>query len=258
MFTLTKWYVDCVDTRGRSAIVYWSRIAWQGFAFSIHSLSIHEPGAEPIFRSSFADAPPPSRHGRQVIWHGEGLGCDVKMDAHIDPFGIRLFESRDGTLDWRCEAASASVTCSVPVHASIDGAGYAECLTTNVLPWRLPIEELRWGRWICEDASRSIVWIDWRGPHPLTEVFVDGLRQTGSSVTDEGVTTDAMTLTLSEHRRLHERSLSDLIEPLKPLARLLPKAWLAVRDCKLRSTGTTDTSDSVLTGWAIHEYVRFP
>lgn len=258
MFALTKWYIDCVDAQGRSAIIYWSRIAWRGLAFSIHSLTIHEPGADPVSRSSVADAPPPVRHNQQVIWRSEGLRCDVRMEAHIDPFAVRLFESRDGTLDWRCEAAAARVTCSVPGHAPIDGAGYAECLTTSVRPWRLPIEELRWGRWIGEDATRSIVWIDWRGPHPLTHVFVDGVPQAGSSVTDEGVTTDAMTLTLSEHRRLHERSLGALVAPLAPLARLIPTAWLAVRDCKLRSTGTVATSDSVRTGWAIHEYVRFP
>ena len=27
---LTKWYVDCVDAAGRSAIVYWSAISWRG------------------------------------------------------------------------------------------------------------------------------------------------------------------------------------------------------------------------------------
>ena len=49
-----------------------------------------------------------------------------------------------------------------------EGTGYAERLELSIRPWRLPIRELRWGRFVSEGASMA--WIDWQGADP-TEVI---------------------------------------------------------------------------------------
>ena len=64
------------------------------------------------------------------------------------------------------EAPAAEVSVSLRGFAPLRGTGYAERILITIPPWRLPIRELRWGRWIGEAASRSVVWIDWRGESP--------------------------------------------------------------------------------------------
>jgi hypothetical protein len=139
------------------------------------------------------------------------------------------------------------------------GLGYAERLTLGHAPWRLPIDELRWGRWIASEGSRSAVWIDWRGPHPLTVVFVDGAREPSAVVGDDVISTGRAALTLTGRRVLHHRALRDIVGSSVALTRVLPAAWLEMQDCKWMSTGTLEVPGGrTETGWAIHEHVRFP
>jgi hypothetical protein len=161
-----------------------------------------------------------------------------------------------GVVDWTCEAGAAH-TSLVLGNCSVEGLGYAERLLLTVAPWRLPIDEMRWGRWISADARSAIVWIAWRGAEPATVVFVNGVRQTGAVVTDDHVTADRHTLTLSSPRVLHARSIGDVLGRIRPLDALVPASWLSVEDRKCLSVGTLDGADRA-TGWAIHEIVRFP
>jgi hypothetical protein len=142
---------------------------------------------------------------------------------------------------------------------ALSGLGYAERLTLSIAPWRLPIEALRWGRWIAAEGGRSLVWIDWRGTHPLTAVFVDGVRQGAATVDDDRVAAADVILVLRDRRTLHQRALRDVIGAVGPLARMFPASWLDVEDCKWMSVGTLHgAGGSPETGWAIHEHVRFP
>jgi hypothetical protein len=143
--------------------------------------------------------------------------------------------------------------------AALSGLGYAERLTLSLPPWRLPIDELRWGRWIAADGGRSLVWIDWRGAQPLTAVFVDGVRQEAATVDDDRVAGADVILVLTDQRTLHRRALRDVIGAVGPLTRVFPASWLDVEDCKWMSLGTLHVAGARLeTGWAIHEHVRFP
>jgi hypothetical protein len=142
---------------------------------------------------------------------------------------------------------------------ALSGLGYAERLTLDLAPWRLPITELRWGRWIAADGGRSMVWIDWRGSRPLTAVFVDGVRAAASTVADDRIVAEDAVLVLTGQRTLHRRSLGDVIGAAGPLSRVFPATWLEVQDCKWMSTGTLHPAGArPETGWVIHEHVRFP
>ena len=142
---------------------------------------------------------------------------------------------------------------------ALSGLGYAERLTLGLPPWRLPIDELRWGRWIAADGGRSIVWIDWRGAQPLTAVFVDGVRHGAATVDDDRVAASDAVLLLTGRRVLHRRALSEVIGAAGPLARVFPAAWLGMEDRKWMSMGTLHGAGAPPeTGWAIHEHVRFP
>ena len=162
-------------------------------------------------------------------------------------------------MDWQCQACPARMQFTMSDGTALSGLGYAERLTLSLPPWRLPIDELRWGRWIAADGGRSLVWIDWRGVHPLTAVFVDGVRQGAATVDDDQVAAADVILVLTDQRTLHRRALRDVIGAVGPLARVFPASWLDMEDCKRMSLGALHAAAGrPETGWAIHEHVRFP
>ena len=71
------------------------------------------------------------------------------MEASAPPIHRRLFESADGIVDWTCEMPRARTRIG-----EVCGDGYAEVLHMTVPPWKLPIDELRWGRFHGQGAWR--------------------------------------------------------------------------------------------------------
>jgi hypothetical protein len=177
----------------------------------------------------------------------------------LEPVSRRLIDLPEGAVDWRCEAPAASVTVTLPDRPALTGRGYAERLEMTLLPWRLPIDELRWGRWISDDGSRSLVWIDWTGPQPRTDVYVDGQLQSGATVTRDRVEAGGVSLLLSDRRVLHSRSVASALAGLAPVLSRLPSAWLRVEDAKWLSRARVHRSGAPTeAGWCIDEVVRFP
>jgi hypothetical protein len=283
MFELIKWYIDAVDEQGRSAIGYWTDLRWGPVAVRWEGLSLHQPGGAAVHRSGFGAEAGPARVeapaasgpplGDEITWRSPSLSCDVRCQPWTSPFSARLHQTDHGALDWTCEAPAATVSFTtagptITSHAGaqptgalrqpfhVVGAGYAERLVLTLPPWRLPISELRWGRWSCSSSRRSVVWIDWRGPRPLTLVLVDGQPARDARVEDDRVLFDAGVLQLAGTQTLHARSLGDIVGGLGPLAVRLPASWRALEDRKARSVGTLGAGRE--TGWAIHEIVRFP
>jgi len=140
----------------------------------------------------------------------------------------------------------------------VRGPGYVERLVLTVPAWRLPIRELRWGRWHDAAARRSLVWIDWRGEAPRTWVFVDGARAPGAVVTDECVRAEGLTLLLSQRRTLQARRFAEIATAIPSLRAVTPKSMLALRETKWFSAGTLHESDAAgQAGSAIHELAVF-
>ena len=258
-FALTKWYIDCVDGHGRSAMVYSSALAWGRATVSWHSLSIHQPGIDPTHDSSLARLALPGREGPRVFWQARPLGCTVICRPARAPFSQRLLEQADGFVDWQCEASAATVEIELAGQPGLCGTGYAERLVMTLPPWRLPIEELRWGRWVSDDACRSLVWIDWQGPAPRTDVYMDGQPQAPARVADDRVQAGKAVLVLAERRTLYSRSLGSALAGLGPILSMLPSSWRAVDDTKwIRRAHLDVPGTPAEEGWCIHEQVRFP
>ncbi|RPJ73483.1 MAG: hypothetical protein EHM24_07870 [Acidobacteria bacterium] len=162
-------------------------------------------------------------------------------------------------MSWRCEAPAARMLVHLGREVAIEGAGYAERLELRLPPWRLPIDELRWGRWISDEGCRSVVWIDWRGAEPQTLVYTDAVRAREAAAGDNEVAAGGRRLTFADRRVLHQRTLGDLLGSLAPLLPALPRRWLALEDRKWLSRAVLDgPSERPAEGWAIHERIVFP
>jgi hypothetical protein len=257
-FTLTKWYIDCVAADGRAVIAYWASLAWRKVVVTWQNVTLYEAGRPPISRSSLLPEPPPEVAGDRITSRMSALECAIDIQSQQRPIEERLFDSDDGVVEWRAEAPAAAVSLELRGFAPVQGAGYAERIFLSIAPWRLPIRELRWGRWLDPAASRSVVWIDWRGACPKTWVFVDGIKATTAVVTDEVISAGGVRVLLGERRTLHERAFADVVATIRPLRAVVPKPLLAFREAKWFSAGVRLDGDAAAqTGTAIHELAVF-
>jgi hypothetical protein len=253
---MTKWYADCVDPGGRAAIAYWASLAIGSVAFTWHSVAVYEPGAPPFERTSLAEVPPPVEAGDRISWQAPALDCELTTGSALPAPALRLLDAPPDAIDWRCIAPSARSVIRVGGYAPIAGGGYVERLVTTVAPWRLPFDELRWGRWIAHDRTHSVAWIDWRGGQPHTWMLVDGTPRAGATVGDAHMEVDGASLALQAPRVLHARSLDDITRSIGPLAGLVPDSLRMLRETKWCSRGDWCVGGQAPTaGWAIHETV---
>ena len=255
-FVLTKWYLDCVADDGRVAVGYWASLSWCRLSLVWQGLTVYEPGSPPFEQSAIgASGPPANDHGR-IIWTSSRLGSVVTAEARQPAFGVRLFETDSRYVDWRCEAPVARVTIDAAGQPPLHGCGYVEQLTLTIPPWRLPLDEIQWGRWIDDDATRSLVWIDWRGAAPRCWTFVDGVRTPGVAIGDDRVTTGAVELGLEPPRTLSCRALDLVIARIPGLWAVVPPSLLAWHETKWVSRGVVCRADGEpVAGSVIHERV---
>lgn len=144
--------------------------------------------------------------------------------------------------------------CRVSLRDEVfDGMGYAELLEMTVAPWKLPIRELRWGRWLSENSS--VTWIDWQGAFPLSLVLEDGIPSEGC-VADDGVKMGDRCLRLTTDRVIRSGTLgATVLGSLGGIGDALPPALARTHEQKWLSRGSLEPQR--LQGWAIHERVVF-
>lgn len=255
-FALEKWYLDVVEPDGSATIAYWVSLSWMGVDVTWHNACRYALGSAPEERSSLRRVPPPSVVDGRVSWTSKRLELEMAHDAATPGVTVTLLDDARGRVTWECVAPSARA------HLVSDGVrrvgtGYAERLSMTVLPWAMPIDALRWGRWMSDDATVSLVWIDWRGSSSQSWVVYNGALHRDAFVGDDGVALSAGQLALGAPRTLHDRSVGKLLHVIPGLARLatrIPIAWEETKWCS-RATWT-NAAGEVARGWGIHEIVR--
>jgi hypothetical protein len=257
-FELVKWYLDTVEPDGSAAIAYWTSLKWLGVNNNWHDLSRYDLGKPPAEQSSGKDVPPPFVADGHIAFQSAPLALETMHEAATPGLSLTLFESSDGRVQWECLAPSARARFDRG-GVTTAGAGYVERMTMTIPPWQLPIAELRWGRWMNDALTTSLVWIDWRGALPRRWVVFNGTLHDGAVVRDDGVDLDAGRLALGAPRTLHDRSVGKLLRGISGLARIamhIPLAWDEHKFCcRAAFTGANGESTS---GWSIHELVRMP
>jgi hypothetical protein len=128
----------------------------------------------------------------------------------------------------------------------------------TIKPWHLPIDQLHWGRFVCEQDQ--IVWIEWRGPDPKVLIFHNGKQTSGGSISETSIKTGTgLTLELSDHLVLREGKIGEkALAKLSSLLHILPSKILKIHERKWRSRGLLHKNGTIKNrGWVIHEIVNF-
>lgn len=262
-FLLSKWYLDCVGEKGEAFIGYAATLYWKGLnlhyaSFFTHDRAIRGGGKTTRTTLSVSSQPEVSSDG--IHWSSPALkieGYWVPLSPGIDR---RLLNIPDGALQWKCFQPHARASIRLDGSHTIEGFGYVERIDLSIPPWQLPIDKLRWGRFLSE--RDALVWIEWVGSeHGQVHLFYNGRRVNDCAISDTGIAFDQnrSVLTLRDRQVLRQGALvSTALSMIPGIARLFPEKILRTRECKWLSRGGLAVGDSPLSeGWAIHEIVNF-
>ena len=256
-FLLTKWYMDCVAENGDAAVVYVADLRWNKLSIHYESLLTIIDGRVHCV-SSLRKEHSPQLDRNAITLTLPGLGIAGTWRALRAPVRRTVFEGKEGCIDWHCHQPMAQVDVLLQDKTRITGLGYAECITLSVVPWKLPLEELHWGRFLSE--QHALVWIDWRGPQPWRSLIHNGDEHEIQSLTESEILFVPTGNSLDLDRGLVLRSGQlghTIFTRISRLAKLLPHNMLAVEECKWRSRGRLQAASANASGWAIHEVVKW-
>ena len=258
-FLLSKWYMDCVSNGGDVFIGYAAVLRWKALSINYSSILQYQNGKQAEARTSLLKFSTPQITDSSLDWFSDSLGIKGTWKAISPPIEKTLFESDTGDIKWRCLQPLAETNIHLGKQRRLTGFGYAEHISISIPPWQLPIDELRWGRFL--SGRDSLIWIDWRGSHRLQMVLYNGVEAETARVTDNEVVLDGghQVLSLEEKQVLREGALINTALSMIPgIGKIIPLRGLNTYECKWRSRGfLKEDALPVSEGWVIHEVVRW-
>ncbi len=254
VFVLRKWYLDCVSPAGDAFIGYSARLHWGALRAGYGASLFSSATSEVVEAHTFLPGRAPAADASGVVWHCRRLDLRGDWRACAKPARRALL---DAAIDWECLVPLATAEVHTPA-GHVSGLGYAERLTLNLAPWKLPFHTLHWGRFLT--PSTSLVWIVWQGDTDARLLLHDSLPSELAEFSPSRlVTRDGTALFLETDRVLRSGAIvSPTLRSLGRLAKRIPARFLSAREDKWLSRGTLERPGSPpVHGWAIHEVVRF-
>ncbi|MCO6491361.1 MAG: hypothetical protein J5I98_23285 [Phaeodactylibacter sp.] len=262
-FYLSKWYLDCVDEGGNSAIGYAASLRWRRLEVPYTGLLLYEEGKGASERSRLQELNLPSQMGDQIIWEDGSFGISGWWEADAPPLTARLYHSDKGYVDWQCFQPRSHALFDIADGPVIKGLGYAERLVLTVEPWKIPMEQLRWGRYLSE--VDYLVWVELHGAPARQWVWYNGVPVEGAVIGEDAVQLPQLGLhlqfsqsaTLEAGKKIFN-VVRSLVSYLPGFNRVVPRFFLYANEQKWRCRGKLFERDEEKSeGWAIHELVDF-
>lgn len=266
--------MDCVSDNGDLFIGYSASVAWGwlrlSYSLTLRSYADGRRAEISTARQAFPPHEVNVEHatGSEWEWNCPPLSIQGFWRATAKPLSPRiLFSGPDGQIVWTCHVPAGEASINGADTFALSGVGYMEHLHVTIPPWRLPMEELRWGRFLSGDDA--LVWIQWSGVQPVGLLLYNGKEQPDPSISDDEVSSAEVRLILIrnlgrvvQQGELGGKALSGLsylvrwLIPRRILETVETK-WLSPAELYLtRSAQPVDVIPAK--GWALHECVRFP
>lgn len=254
-FSLAKWYLDFLDSNGSGGIIYVAELCWSGLRMCYASTLTVADGTIGS-KTSIRTCKLPKIDSGKIVVQLPRLGVEGAWEGLAHPIEREILASEQGAVQWNCLQPAARVSCVLGGRKT-EGLGYAELLHLTMAPWKLPIRELHWGRFVSE--TDSLVWIDWCGPFCYRLLLHNGKQVDAISITAQEIQSSVLSLTLDRGLILRSGELGSTVFPsIRKLAAYVPGRMLRLSECKWRSRAVLQHEGRSISGWAIHEVVRWP
>lgn len=254
-FYLEKWYSDCVDEAGNYSIGYHANVSIVSQSITYSALLASKNNRKEEL-TSYGNKEAPSINDNGIMeWIMPKWGMESRSKPKQQGFSRVLYENNNGKVEWQCLIPLADSSCILE-NIQVMGYGYSERLIMTILPWKLPIKELRWGRWLAEGIS--IVWIEWKGEFPITLIYENGIECSAKKISETEISTEQFTLHLKKHDTIREGYIvKTALRNMPGIKTMLPKAIRKLNEKKWVSKGILIKNNTEIHGWAIHEKVTW-
>jgi hypothetical protein len=186
------------------------------------------------------------------------LDIGVSLKRNDIPI-IRLLykDGENNELVWNCHHPKA--LAEVIYNGNIyKGFGYAETLFIPVRPWNLPIDELRWGRFLSD--SYTLIWINWKGKYPINKIFFNSIEYNDVIFENDIILFNGRMyeLKFSEIQLIRKGKLSEIISKMKFLKLFFNHRILNSVEIKYKARTSLNKNSFVLSnGWSLFEIVTW-
>lgn len=252
-FSLVKWYLDCVTDEGEVAIVYGTEFSWHAVHMSANSvLAGSESHVETRTSISAFEI---THEGSRITVDVPKQGVAGEWSGDSAPCKRVVYETEAGSVKWNCLQPRSRVQLRMNGR-ELSGLGYAECVRLTVAPWKLPLNELRWGRFV--SPRNWMVWVDWKGAYNTSFAFADGEECATPAISDAEIATPGASLHIDDGFALRSGRIgSTILSNVPGLKKLLPRSLLNIEERKWCSRGEMRKDDQRSSGWVIHEVVQW-
>lgn len=256
-FFLEKWYVDTLLEDGSLLIVLLGELRAFGLRRTRASVELYQPDGSCVRGDASVGPLRQSSDGRkfdgghlgpnEITWRTPSLSGWLRFASRYPPGQLRdpLLVDGKRKLRWLIEVPDADVDGEIRWGSSrqrVEGRGYRDYLALDLLPWRVPFRELRWGRAVAGEHAGC--WISLRlHAETLAGTWNDGVMMPGFSPPS-----------LEEDREIQATHVAEL-----PILRigLLRAVLKRLAGDPHQTRALARTSLDGVRGWAVHEVVRW-
>lgn len=261
-FYIDKWFLDFTGSDGEAMIFYAAKLSWYNLKVRYTSWINYTPGSGVKVRSRFNKVHFPEKNGAAIHWHDDLFEVAGNWKSVSTPLQSRLFNSDTGYLDWYCYQPASIVQLDIKGEI-LKGKGYVERLVLTTPPWKIPMDELRWGRF--HSLNHHLVWIEIRQESNQQWIWLNGSRINKCTIEDDHISTRDKNFQLELDRQVVLESGKTIYDVVQKILKYLPgfnkimPIWFLMADShKWLSTGTFQNGTGlVLQSKAIHEWVNF-
>jgi len=262
-FILSKWFLDCINEEGEAVIIYSAELCWNNIVVPYNSMLICHRDGTTSFKSRFTRKTKPLLSENMVSLTDNVFGIEGKWNKDHTALKTRIYDSEDGSLDWNCLQPRSDVFINILNRGTYNGLGYVEKLDLSIEPWKLNMNQLRWGRF--NSSTDSVVWIELLSNNNKQWLWHNGYFISGAEISDKSVYIPETEMKISfTNTRVIETEkkifnvVRSLISYFPGIKKSIPWSFLNAIETKLLSFGELKQNGKIRSkGWAIHEYVDF-
>ena len=262
VFHLDKWFLDFTGENGEVMIFYASKLTWHGWSASYTSWLHYDAASGVRLKSRFRNVQIPQKKDDLITWSDTKFGVSGTWKSLANMIQERIFDSEEGFLDWKCYQPYSKVQLKMNDRV-LEGSGYAEQLILTIPPWKIPMDELRWGRF--GSFENNMVWIELREKENRQWLWLNGEKIENCIIEDEFISMPDKDMVLNLDRGIvleAEKKIFSVVEKIiryiPGFKKVMPINFLMADEFKWLSKGELKSHNTILSsGMAIHELVKF-
>ena len=261
-FHLNKWFLDFTGETGEVMIFYAAQLSWHGWSASYCSCLQYDPTSGVNLKSGFRKVQFPQINENQITWDDSKYHISGTWESLAGMIQTRIFESPEGYLDWKCYQPASKVRLKIE-DKILEGHGYAEQLISTVPPWKIPMDELRWGHFGSD--GYNLVWIELKEKKQQQWLWLNGEKMENCVIDDDQISIPGKALILKLDKEVLLESEKKIYSVVGKIVRfipgfnkLIPVSFLMADEKKWFSQGQLQKhGKKLLNGFSVHEHVNF-